>query len=184
MLVYWIHYKEHTDPYTEGYIGVTNNLERRLTEHTSVKSKCHHVKNRINNGAIVSVLHHVSSIDEALALELEYRPEEYIGWNICEGGGMPPKQTGEFLDTNRLRGDDRTAAQKEAAVNHSLKMKGRSVWNKDKKGLQSAWNKGIENPKMKEMATIHRECPHCGKHGKGSSMLRWHFDNCKFKVGI
>lgn len=22
-------------------------------------------------------------------------------------------------------------------------------------------------------------CPHCGKEGKGSSMKRWHFDNCK-----
>ncbi len=25
------------------------------------------------------------------------------------------------------------------------------------------------------------ECPHCNKQGKGSIMLRWHFDNCKFK---
>lgn len=22
-------------------------------------------------------------------------------------------------------------------------------------------------------------CPHCGKEGKGTSMFRWHFDNCK-----
>lgn len=22
-------------------------------------------------------------------------------------------------------------------------------------------------------------CPHCGKHGRGSSMIRWHFDNCR-----
>ena len=25
------------------------------------------------------------------------------------------------------------------------------------------------------------ECPHCGKQGKGSIMLRWHFDNCKLR---
>jgi group I intron endonuclease len=24
-------------------------------------------------------------------------------------------------------------------------------------------------------------CPHCGKEGKGPSMNRWHFDNCKMK---
>ncbi|WXB47960.1 hypothetical protein WCWAEYFT_CDS0258 [Vibrio phage VB_VaC_TDDLMA] len=24
-------------------------------------------------------------------------------------------------------------------------------------------------------------CPHCGKHGGGGSMIRWHFDNCKSK---
>lgn len=181
MLVYWIHYKDHTNPYKEGYVGVTNNIDRRLYEHSSKHSKCNHVKNRISNGAITTILHIVDTLEEALALELDYRPEENIGWNICKGGSVPPKQDGTHLDTNRLRGDDRTLAQKEAAANHSLKMKGRSVWNKDKKGLQSAWNKGIENPKMKEMASIHRECPHCGKHGKGSSMLRWHFDNCKSK---
>jgi predicted GIY-YIG superfamily endonuclease len=182
MLVYWIHYKDHVDPYNEGYIGVTNNLERRLKEHSEIRSKCHHVKNRINNGAIISVLHHISSVEEALALEIEYRPKENIGWNICRGGGYPPKQTGEFLDTNRLRGDDRTQAQKRAAMDHAILMKSREPWNKNKKGVQSAWNKGIENPIMKEMASIERECPHCGKHGKGSSMLRWHFDNCKKKL--
>jgi predicted GIY-YIG superfamily endonuclease len=183
MLVYWIHYKDHTDPYKEGYIGITNNLERRLSEHASQRSKCHHVKNRINNGAIVTILHYVSSLDEALELELQYRPDENIGWNICKGGGMPPKQTGEFLNTNRLRGDDRTEMQKQAAINHSIKMKGRKTWNAGKTGLQTAWNKGISNPHLKELASIERTCPHCGKQGKGSSMLRWHFDNCKFQVG-
>jgi hypothetical protein len=26
---------------------------------------------------------------------------------------------------------------------------------------------------------VERTCPYCGKVGKGGSMLRWHFDNCK-----
>jgi hypothetical protein len=25
------------------------------------------------------------------------------------------------------------------------------------------------------------KCLHCGKEGKGTAMLRWHFDNCKHK---
>jgi hypothetical protein len=25
-------------------------------------------------------------------------------------------------------------------------------------------------------------CPHCNKEGRGSAMLQWHFDNCRFKV--
>ena len=24
-------------------------------------------------------------------------------------------------------------------------------------------------------------CPHCSKEGKGTAMLRWHFDNCKLR---
>lgn len=30
-------------------------------------------------------------------------------------------------------------------------------------------------------SSIDRVCPHCGKQGKGGSMLRWHFDACKSK---
>lgn len=29
----------------------------------------------------------------------------------------------------------------------------------------------------------HRVCPHCGKEGKGPTMLRFHFDRCKSKPG-
>lgn len=28
---------------------------------------------------------------------------------------------------------------------------------------------------------VEHVCPHCGKTGKSSAMLRWHFDQCKFK---
>lgn len=180
MLVYWIHYKEHDDPYTQGYVGITNNLERRLSEHSAKHSKCHHVKNRINNDAIVSVLHHVESIDEAQKLEEKYRPVENIGWNICKGGGMPPQANKNF-DTNRLIGEDRTEAQKESSKNHSIRMKGKIPWNKGVKG-QVAWNKGIPSKSMSKLANTIHICPHCKKEGRGSSMLRWHFDNCKYKV--
>ena len=27
----------------------------------------------------------------------------------------------------------------------------------------------------------HRTCPHCGQIGQTSNMIRWHFDNCKYK---
>jgi hypothetical protein len=31
---------------------------------------------------------------------------------------------------------------------------------------------------------LERTCPHCGKQGKGGSMIRWHMDNCKNLVVI
>lgn len=179
MLVYWIHYKDHDDPYTEGYIGVTNNLENRIYQHTSKHSKCHHVKNRIENGAVFTVLHHVDSIDDALKLEMKYRPDDNIGWNICKGGGYPPKVLSEWLDTNKLKGDDRTEAQKAASKAHSERMSGRSAWNKGKTGIQEAWNKGKVFEAGKKQAGIESVCPKCGKKGKGNSMKRWHFDNCR-----
>ena len=32
-VVYWIHLPEHTDMFSEGYIGVTENIKRRYYEH-------------------------------------------------------------------------------------------------------------------------------------------------------
>lgn len=180
MIVYWIHYKEHLDPYTEGYIGITNNLERRIDEHKSKHSKSRHVKNRIGAGAIFSVIHQVDTIQEAASLEEKYRPTENIGWNICKGGGYPPSQTGGLhLDTNRLKGDDRTKQQKLSAKNHSERMIGKIPWNKDKTGLQEAWNKGKKHEGGHKQAQIERTCPQCKKSGRGNGMLRWHFDNCR-----
>jgi len=59
-------------------------------------------------------------------------------------------------------------------------------WTEDRKRKQSkamkgnrnaagtpAWNSGKVMPK--------RVCPHCEKSGGGSSMTRYHFDNCKLK---
>ncbi len=46
-------------------------------------------------------------------------------------------------------------------------------WNKGKKGIQNAWNKGIELPKF--------PCIYCGKLADKSNLKRWHMDNCKFK---
>lgn len=55
-------------------------------------------------------------------------------------------------------------------VHHS---KGTEPWNKNKKGLQVAWNKGKEAPSI--------NCPHCGKSTSIQNANRWHFDNCKSK---
>jgi hypothetical protein len=39
------------------------------------------------------------------------------------------------------------------------------------------WNKGVILGECKNKMT----CPHCYLEGAGGSMIRWHFDNCKFK---
>ena len=62
--------------------------------------------------------------------------------------------------------------EKWATVEHPSK--GKEPWNKGKKNLQIAWNKGI---KMKKY-----ECPHCKKMVDKLNGKRWHFENCKFKT--
>ena len=50
---------------------------------------------------------------------------------------------------------------------------GFTPWNKGKKGLQKAWNKGL---KTKQVV-----CPYCNKMVDIGNGKRWHFDNCKNK---
>lgn len=56
--------------------------------------------------------------------------------------------------------------------------------------LKEVQKKAWQNPERKEKARLRMlnqkleevTCPHCNKVGKGGSMRRWHFDNCKQKI--
>lgn len=139
-VVYWIHYPDHTDPFLQGYIGVSRQFDIRLKQHTSYSPI---MRNRINKGAIVEVLHSFETEDQAFLQEETYRPYENIGWNINKGGYKPPSMSGKVAVANLLTGDTRTGKQKEASRKHSERMKGRTPWNKGAKGKQVAWNKGL-----------------------------------------
>jgi predicted GIY-YIG superfamily endonuclease len=92
-LVYWIHYTSHTDPYSEGYVGVTNNLTKRKSAHK--KNPINPIIPRaLNKGAVFSILEENLTRDEALQLETGYRPTPRIAWNIAAGGLMPHDKRG------------------------------------------------------------------------------------------
>jgi len=87
--VYWIHKEHHTDPYSQGYVGISNDPVRRFKEHSNNKQKSY-VANAIKSGATMSVLHENIDKVSAKSIEETYRPKENIGWNVAKGGGMPP----------------------------------------------------------------------------------------------
>lgn len=94
--LYWIHYPHHTDPFSEGYIGITSDPRRRIKSHqTNPYNRM--VKGAINKGAEMTILHEFESDKAALVIEESYRPSDLIGWNLTKGGGMPPRtqQTAE-----------------------------------------------------------------------------------------
>jgi len=95
--VYWGHLAEHTDMFSEGYIGVTNDFERRKKNHLR-GSDCHHFVNAINlhgekNIIFTKVL--VADEDYAYTMEGKLRPEPEIGWNIAPGGKKSPMRSPE-----------------------------------------------------------------------------------------
>lgn len=96
---------------------------------------------------------------------------------------------------------------------HSEFMKNQTPWNKGLKGVSTSWNVGMSGEQshrfgkkleykkphtttpafakviegLKQMNKIKNvaihACPHCQKVGEGPAMIRWHFANCRQKVG-
>jgi len=96
--VYWIHLPEHTDVFSEGYVGVTTKTSAdRFLEHVSAARWKQKKKLKISNAIckygednlIVDTLV-FCEIDYALQVEARLRPEENIGWNLAKGGSRPP----------------------------------------------------------------------------------------------
>jgi hypothetical protein len=79
--------------------------------------------------------------------------------------------------SQRLIGEDRTEAQKKSSKEHGKKMKGIKLW-PNGRVFSDKHRAKLCKPK-KSMKFKEYKCPHCGKEGRGNSMIRWHFDNCK-----
>lgn len=83
--LYWIRYSNHTDPFTQGYIGISNNPDFRFQYGHSKHGRADIIEH-IKNGATMSVISEWPDIDSALLDEKRYRPHRNIGWNISQGG--------------------------------------------------------------------------------------------------
>lgn len=90
--VYWIHHPDHTDMFTQGYIGISKDLKRRFRAHET-KTENEHLKHAINKYGWDNLVKEVILVaDKAycLMVELQLRASTQIGWNIAKGGGVPP----------------------------------------------------------------------------------------------
>ena len=85
--LYWVRLPTHTDPYTEGYIGVTRRpIAVRFKAKISKK-----VKECLDSGGIIQTLHLLQSEDALYAMEQYYRPHPDIGLNTRTGGKWPER---------------------------------------------------------------------------------------------
>ena len=123
--VYWIKDTNHTDPYYDGYVGITSreDVSIRFDEHKN-NHKNKHLRNRCRMGGVeIIVLHENLSTDDAKKIEFEYRPTENIGWNIACGGDIPPSRTGRVSGKNTLLGNNRTEKQMSASKKWSDRLR-------------------------------------------------------------
>jgi group I intron endonuclease len=95
--VYWVRQAEHTDIFSQGYVGITNNFTKRMTEHKRGTENAH-FKNAVNKYGWNNLVKEIIVIAEknyCLDLETKLRPTDEIGWNLTKGGNMPPSFLGK-----------------------------------------------------------------------------------------
>ena len=108
-IVYWIHYPEHTNPLTEGYVGVTDDLTTRLKVHKrNAEKKVAGPKDEV----LVGPRSHEIVIDtifeglpaECADEEIRLRPTREIGWNVSPGGSYNRRTQEEKLERRFKQG--------------------------------------------------------------------------------
>ena len=92
--VYWIHLPEHKNIVSEGYVGVSIDPKRRFNQHKKRKVNPHlqHAFDKYHN--IVITVIDEGTKEYCYEKEHKLRPQKNIGWNINEGGGLPPDNRG------------------------------------------------------------------------------------------
>mgnify|MGYP001593129593 FL=1 len=206
--VYWIHRRGDIDIMSDGYIGVTDNLNRRVTQHNRYNVDNPRLRRALDKyDDIVVDQITIGSHSYCFDLEHQLRPDKLIGWNIAEGGDCPPSASGrQWSDEHRSNymntiaqnnSNYRTPEQRKRQIETRRNNGYVEGQNLDPEAVRNThwWNNGKENKRAKQSpgpgwtagrlqfnsyGTV-KTCPHCGKEGKGSGMVRFHYDNCKEK---
>jgi predicted GIY-YIG superfamily endonuclease len=90
--VYWLRLPEHTDMFTQGYVGISNNTQKRFSAHKKSKQNPHlfHAIEKYGFDNLIKQILLISDKTYCLDIEKKLRPEKMIGWNLEAGGGNPP----------------------------------------------------------------------------------------------
>jgi len=91
-VLYWIKHPDHNDIRSEGYVGISSNVNNRFKRHKFLHTN-KHLANAIKKYGWKNLIKQVMLVaDESYCLMIEklLRAKENIGWNIAIGGGKPP----------------------------------------------------------------------------------------------
>lgn len=140
--VYWLRLAEHTDMFTQGYVGVSKNASSRWKYHRKSKENPHLAAAIEKHGFDGLVKQIVLIADKSYCLDIErkLRPSRKIGWNIEIGGGNPPaKRNSTSFSKGLIPWNKGVAMDDETRAKVSEARKGKAAWNK---GL--AWSDEVK----------------------------------------
>ena len=96
--VYLIHHKNHSDVFSQGYVGVSKNPKDRWNRHWKYNGN-EHLTRAIKKYGWNNLIKEIILIGEekyCYFIENKLRNKNGIGWNIVSGGGNPPNQKGKI----------------------------------------------------------------------------------------
>lgn len=88
--VYWIHLPHHVEEF-DGYIGVSNNPNRRLKQHIRSRDNAHlkSFLKKYKDEYTMDIIY-TGKKEDCYKLEERLRPNKNIGLNKAKGGSNPP----------------------------------------------------------------------------------------------
>jgi len=174
--IYWIHLEEHTDPLTEGYLGVSKCVEERLNGHLkdirAGKHKNPHLVRVVEKYGWENLVKDVLlNGEEAYCYEIEeqMRPKKTIGWNIAPGGHRGPgwtkgkKKSQASIERQRLKmlpflekkRDDKNKRREERLAEREKKRLAKQIEKEDRKKKREARAK--EKERLEEIKKARQE---------------------------
>jgi len=155
--VYWIRRSIHTDIKTEGYVGITYNIDQRFKQHrdsvdllnyTSVITEAL----REHDDIVFDIVKTCDNREDAKAMERSLRPEYRVGWNVAKGGGGRPNtpHTEEAKERMRISALNRPPVTKETREKMSESHTGLRKSAEHRRKIGEANRRRVYGDEMKE----------------------------------
>lgn len=154
--LYWIRLKDHTDVYTQGYVGISKNFTERMKAHK--KNRKHTILTCVIkkygwDNLTIDILHSTLSKEEALSKEFKYRPHQNIGWNMQRGGEIGVESDWYSIKENSDKHRKATSEATKLGISKKDTPAARSQRAKDNwiqnKASYANVSKGSNNPRAK-----------------------------------
>lgn len=190
-----------TSPVNQIYIGQSIDTEKRILHYHTVPYSYRNQIKLLRSFEKYGIENHKFEIIEYCSIKKLNNKERYWQdfYKVLENGlnliltksdSQSGKRSEETINKIRKTLTGKTYVELygsiEEADNQKKKRKDKTVkqWkNRTEQDRINVSNKISKKLKkyFKEHKIVHTlvKCPHCNKEGKGNSMKRWHFDNCK-----